>query len=145
MIETITAFYEQHQLLLGIVGGVSAIMFIASILSVPFLVSLIPADYFQYPDAYRIHHTFKHPFIRVMIISAKNIVGWFLVFAGIIMLILPGQGLLTIIMGLLLVNFPGKRKTEVFLITNQRILRSINWLRAKRNKEPLLTPDLSNE
>ena len=145
MIETITAFYEQHQLLLGIVGGVSAIMFIASILSVPFLVSLIPADYFQYPDAYRLHHTFKHPVVRVLIVSAKNIVGWCLVFAGIIMLILPGQGLLTIIMGLLLVNFPGKRKAEVFLITNQRILRSINWLRAKRNKEPLLTPDLSNE
>ncbi|MBT8119419.1 MAG: PGPGW domain-containing protein [Gammaproteobacteria bacterium] len=145
MIEIITVFYEEHQFALGIIGGVSAIMFIASILSVPFLVSLIPTDYFQYPDAYSLHHTFKHPVIRFFIISIKNIVGWLLFFAGIIMLILPGQGVVTIIMGLLLVNFPGKRKAEFKLISNQRILRSINWLRAKRNKEPLLTAGLSNE
>lgn len=140
MIETITALYEEHEIALGIIAASSAIMFFASILSLPFLVSLIPADYFQYPDPYKQHHSFRHPVIRVLILSIKNIVGWLLIIAGIIMLVLPGQGLLTMIMGVLLINFPGKRKVECRLVSNQRILGSINWLRAKRNKEPLLAP-----
>lgn len=141
MIETITTLYEEHHYLLGIVAAISVIMFIASILSLPFLVSLIPTDYFQYPEPYRQHHSFKHPLVRVLIVSAKNTVGWLLIIAGIIMLLLPGQGMITIIMGLLLINFPGKRKAECKLMCNQKILRAINWLRAKRNKEPLLTPE----
>jgi UPF0716 family protein affecting phage T7 exclusion len=71
----------------------------------------------------------------------KNITGLVLIIAGIIMLVLPGQGLITLTMGLLFINFPGKRKLECKLISNQKVLRSINWLRAKRNKEPLLVPE----
>ena len=139
--DTITTLYEQHQVLLGVVGILSASMFVASILSLPFLVSLIPTDYFQSHEPYRMRHTYKHPVIRLLILGLKNIAGWTLIVAGIIMLVLPGQGLITIAMGLLFINFPGKRKLECNLISNQKILRSINWLRAKRNKEPLLTPE----
>jgi hypothetical protein len=141
MIETITAFYEEYQLVLGMLAGLSVIMFFASILSLPFLVSLIPADYFQYAEPYRVHHTFKHPVIRLSIISVKNILGWLLIITGVIMLVLPGQGLITMIAGLLLINFPGKRKVERKLVSNPRVLHSINWLRAKYNKEPLLAPE----
>ena len=139
--DTITTLYEQHQLLLGVLGILSAIMFVASILSLPFLVSLIPTDYFQSHESYRKRHRYKHPVIRLLILGLKNITGLVLIIAGIIMLVLPGQGLITLTMGLLFINFPGKRKLECKLISNQKILRSINWLRAKRNKEPLLTPE----
>jgi len=139
--ETITTLYEQHQVLLGVVGILSAIIFVASILSLPFLVSLIPTDYFQSHEPYRKRHKYKHPVIRLLILALKNITGWLLIIAGIIMLVLPGQGLITLTMGLLFINFPGKRKLECTLISNQKILRSINWLRAKRNREPLLAPE----
>ena len=141
MIETITAFFEEYHLELGMLAGFSVIMFFASILSLPFLVSFIPTDYFQYAEPYRVHHTFKHPVIRLCIIIAKNILGWLLIITGAILLILPGQGLITIIAGLLLINFPGKRKVERKLVSNHRVLHVINWLRAKRNKEPLLAPE----
>jgi len=126
---------------MGMLAGFSVIIFFASILSLPFLVSFIPTDYFQYAEPYRIHHSFKHPVIRLSIIIAKNILGWLLIITGAILFILPGQGLITIIAGLLLINFPGKRKVERKLISNHRVLHVINWLRAKRNKEPLLAPE----
>lgn len=141
MIESIIAFQEEHQAILGIVAGLSVFMFIASILSLPYLVSLIPDDYFQHPEPYRLYHQYKHPVIRLVIILAKNILGWLLIVAGIIMLVLPGQGLLTLVLGLMLINFPGKRAVECKLVSNKKILRAINWLRAKRDKSPLLVPD----
>ena len=141
MIESITIFFEEHRLVLGMFAGFSVIMFFASILSLPFLVSFIPTDYFQYAEPYRVHHTFKHPVIRLSIIITKNILGWLLIITGAILLVLPGQGLITIIVGLLLINFPGKRNVERKLVSNKKVLHVINWLRKKRNKEPLLVPE----
>ena len=141
MIESITIFFEEHHLVLGMFAGFSVIMFFASILSLPFLVSFIPTDYFQYAEPYRVRHTFKHPVIRLSIIIAKNILGWLLIITGAILLILPGQGLITLIAGLILINFPGKRKVERKLVSIPRVLHVINWLRSKRNKAPLLAPE----
>ena len=141
MIETITTFYEESQMELGMIAGFSVVMFFASILSLPFLLSFIPPDYFQYAEPYRVHHTFKHPLVRLSIIIAKNILGWLLIITGAILLILPGQGLITLVAGMLLINFPGKRKVERKLVSNHSVLHAINWLRAKRNKEPLLAPE----
>ena len=134
MIETITALYEEYQVYLGLAAGISAAMFVASILSLPFLVSLIPVDYFQYAEPYKAHHEFKHPVVRLTMVSVKNIMGWLLVIAGIIMLVLPGQGLVTTVAGLLLINFPGKRKLERKLVSNDSVLRTINWLRQRRTQ-----------
>ena len=53
------------------------------------------------------------------------------------MLILPGQGLFTIIIGLLLSNYPGKYKIEKKVIGIPSVLKSINWLRKKTNKPPI--------
>lgn len=141
MIETITSFHNEHQAVLGIIAGLSALMLVASILGLPYLVSLIPTDYYQSTEPYRSRHEFKHPVLRLSIIVSKNILGWFMVVMGIIMLVLPGQGLITLAFGLMLIDFPGKRIVECWLIGNPRILRAINWLRAKRGREPLLPPE----
>ena len=60
-----------------------------------------------------------------------------LLFAGIIMLVTPGQGIVTIVLGLFLMEFPGKRKLEVKLIHNDVTFKTLNWLRDKANKPPL--------
>jgi uncharacterized membrane protein SpoIIM required for sporulation len=141
MIETITTFHEQHQAALGIITGASVLMLLASVLSLPYLVSLIPADYFQYATPYRMQHQFKHPLLRLLVIIIKNILGWILIIAGLILLVLPGQGLITLALGLILINFPGKRTVECKLIGHHKVLAAINWIRARRGKEPLLSPE----
>ena len=117
-------------------GVVSSIIFIVSLLSIGWLVSLIPNDYF----INRKESKFKLNYPVAWIISAiiKNIFGYILILGGILMLILPGQGLLTIFIGLMLSNYPGKYSIEKKIIATPKILKSINWLRKKSDEPPLI-------
>jgi hypothetical protein len=72
-----------------------------------------------------------------LIVVFKNIIGYSLILGGIMMLVLPGQGVFTIIIGLMLSNYPGKYVIEKKFIAIPAILKSINWLRAKSNAPPL--------
>jgi hypothetical protein len=71
------------------------------------------------------------------LLIAKNAFGAILLLGGIIMLFVPGQGLLTIAMGLLLLDYPGKFHLEQRLASNAKILNGLNWLRAKAGTAPL--------
>ncbi len=52
------------------------------------------------------------------------------------MLFLPGQGLLTMLLGILFIDFPGKHRLEQKLIQHPKILRTINTFREKAGKPP---------
>lgn len=56
------------------------------------------------------------------------------------MLFLPGQGILAMLMGLMLLDFPRKRHAELWLIRKPRIHATVNWIRAKTNHPPLEIP-----
>ena len=56
-----------------------------------------------------------------------------------IMLILPGQGLLTMMVGLVLSDYPGKKAFEKKIIASEPILKTINWSRKKSGVKPLIT------
>ncbi len=66
--------------------------------------------------------------------------GLVLVLAGLAMLVLPGQGLLTLVIGLGLLNFPGKSSLIRRLLGQNKVLGTINRLRARVKKEPLAAP-----
>ena len=53
------------------------------------------------------------------------------------MLVLPGQGLLTIVTGFLFLDYPGKYKLERKIVSTPIILKGLNWIRSKSNKPPL--------
>jgi hypothetical protein len=77
-------------------------------------------------------------FARWGAVIGKNLVGLMLIVAGIAMLIGPGQGILTILIGLILVDIPGKRPIEAKLIQRPNVLYAVNKLRKKYNKPPLI-------
>ena len=60
---------------------------------------------------------------------------------GILMIFMPGQGLLTILMGLALLNFPGKRSAELALARYPPVRKALDWIRQKANKPPFQIPD----
>ncbi len=76
-------------------------------------------------------------YLQCLFVVCKNVFGLILVLAGLAMLILPGQGLLTIFVGLLLMNFPGKFSLERRIIRYTPIFRTINWIRQRQNIPPL--------
>lgn len=69
---------------------------------------------------------------------AKIILGLCLLVCGILMLVLPGQGLITIVIALSLLPFPGKNKMEQNLLSRKSVRSSLNWIRIKANKEPFV-------
>ena len=85
----------------------SVFMFVGTLVAIPIILMRLPADYFdiRIPRPWMENH---HPVLRVIGHIVKNMVGAIFLFAGLLMLFLPGQGVLTMLIGLSLVEFPGK-------------------------------------
>jgi len=117
--------------------GLFLISFIGSIIVAGIVVVKIPENYFSshYQKDFLPNSSWL---TRWGAVIAKNIVGFILVIAGIIMLIGPGQGVLTILIGLIMMDIPGKRPLEARIIKRPTILAAVNDLRAKYNKPPLI-------
>ncbi|MEM9301731.1 MAG: PGPGW domain-containing protein [Pseudomonadota bacterium] len=129
-----------QDVLWGLAVG-SAVMFVGSLLTVPWLVARIPADYFVLTERHRIAALAHRPLLRGVLRILANALGIILILAGIAMLVLPGQGILTIIMGLVLTDFPGKYRFERWLVSFEAVHRPINALRHRAGRQPLLLPD----
>lgn len=116
----------------------SLITFFISLSVVPYLLIRIPSDYFSHRKRQRSLVSNHNPVLRIVFIIGKNVIGYVFIVLGIAMLFLPGQGLLTVLLGIILIDFPGKYKFERWLVLRKHVLRSINWLRQRSNREPLL-------
>ena len=79
--------------------------------------------------------------MKVVLCILRNLVGYLLIGLGVILTLpgVPGQGLLTILMGVLLIDFPGKHRAEWWLLTRRGVLKTVNKLRARVGRPPLLT------
>ena len=137
----IELFYS-YASILPLVGAVSAVIFIISLLSLPWLAAKIPQDYFLYSQRQpSLWQTKARPILRLLLIVVKNLLGCILLAGGFLMLFIPGQGLLTIFMGLVLIDYPKKFAFEKKLVTIPAILKGLNWLRKKADKPPLNVGD----
>tara|TARA_B100001094_G_C18131523_1_gene772557 strand:- start:1198 stop:1563 length:366 start_codon:yes stop_codon:yes gene_type:complete len=114
---------------------ISLFVFIFSLVSIKWLVALIPTNYFVKKNNSKSKK--EYSFLWLLSIVFKNIIGYTLILGGILMLVLPGQGLFTIFIGLVLSNYPGKYNIERKFISIPSVLRTVNWLRKKSNKAPL--------
>jgi hypothetical protein len=102
------------------------------------VVLCLPPDYFSRP---RSTWSEQRPWLYWAIVIGKNLLGIVLIILGIVMLVLPGQGLLTILIGLMLLSVPGKRKLTAGLIRRSGMLSSVNRWRAKFGRPPLALPN----
>lgn len=123
--------------LLGVV--LFLITFIGSLGLVSLILIKLPADYFcSHYD--RQIWSGRAPALRITAALGKNILGVMLIILGIIMSLpgVPGQGLLTILLGIMLVDFPGKDRLERKLLHRPAVRNSIDKLRARFGKPPLV-------
>lgn len=129
---------QTHETVLWSLVATSVIMLIATLIIVPLLVVRIPSYYFAHRKRRRSPWVDQHPVVRWVLLTAKNMLGYVFVVVGVAMLVLPGQGILTILAGIMLLNFPGKYKLERWVVTRRPVLRSINWLRRRAERAPLV-------
>ena len=116
----------------------SIVGFVIGIMLVPVLVSWIPPDYFSHRKRHVIDRRF--PITSLVFLAVKNLIGAVLVFLGLLLLFLPGQGILTLLLGLMIMNYPGKFALERWLVMRPKVLPAINWLRERRDHLPLIDP-----
>lgn len=111
--------------------------FFGTLLIVPWLVVRMPADYFHADYRPVLLWSALHPVLRLLVVVGKNLLGVLLFLMGVAMLVLPGQGLLTMLIGLLLTDFPGKYRFERWLVQRAPVLRAVNWLRQRAGRPAL--------
>jgi len=111
----------------------SLVMFVASLIAVPLIIARAPRDYFTNETSARSRSSLP---LKVL----KNIVGLVLLLAGVLMLLLPGQGILTLIVGLAMLDVPGKHAFLVRLAKRQSVMKALNYVRKKAKREPFDAP-----
>jgi hypothetical protein len=131
-----------HETLLWWVGALSIVMFIGTLVVLPMIVAHLPANYFTRDQRPPGGHTPART-LRLLGFVGKNLLGIVLILAGVAMLVLPGQGMLMILIGLLLMDFPGKRALEQRLVQQPSVWQAINWIRAKAHQPALQRPGAS--
>jgi hypothetical protein len=121
---------------------VGASIFLASFLVNLGIVSAIlvklPADHFSKSRKTKFWAG-PRPAIHAAKVIGKNIAGVLLVALGIVLSLpgVPGQGLLTVLLGIMLLDFPGRHRLEQKLLSKPSIVNTINRLRERFGKPPL--------
>ncbi|MDC0407861.1 MAG: PGPGW domain-containing protein [Gammaproteobacteria bacterium] len=133
MLETLIQYLDQYEELFIMIGVISAAVFILTLLLTPYLLGLMPVDYFSSKRKHAIEIKSVWDFVKFIL---TTVIGIFLVLAGIIMLVTPGQGVISILLGLFLMEFPGKRELELKFIKHTPTYKTLNWLRHKAGKPP---------
>jgi len=138
LLDQLLVFFDAYGLWVAIS---SVVMFVISLASMPFIVAQIPVDYFTHHGRHRMSQSNHHPIIQLLLAGLKNMLGAILLAAGFIMLFTPGQGLLSILFGLMIMNYPGKYQLECWIIRKPLIFNAVNTMREKQDREPLLPPE----
>ncbi len=121
---------------------IGAAIFVGSFLLNLAIVSAIlvklPADHFSKNRKTKFWDG-PNPALHAAKMIGKNIAGVLLVALGVVLSLpgVPGQGLLTILLGVMLLDFPGRDRLEQKLLSRPTIVNSIDKLRARFGKPPL--------
>lgn len=134
-IQGIALWVKVHFMEIAILSGITLI---GSFVSIVAFIIYLPADYFTREKHVSI---VSNPVFRILLRILKNIFGVIALLVGIVMLIGPGQGFFTILVGVILCDFPSKRKVERKLIARPLVLTTANKIRARFNRTPILFYD----
>jgi putative transmembrane protein PGPGW len=128
-----------HGATTGAIVVSAALSMVGSAALMVYVIARMSPDYFVAPPSERSWRS-RHPVLRIASRVAKNLAGAALVIVGIAMLVLPGQGALTILAGIFLLEFPGKRQLELRLVSKRPVHGTINWIRSRVGRPPLILP-----
>jgi hypothetical protein len=116
---------------LALAVGVPTLTFLFGVAVVLWL----PADYF----VRSIPPPKRHPVLQVTARILKNVLGWFMIPLGIFMALplVPGPGLVFILIGVSLADFPGKQRLEERMLAYPPVLHAVNRMRQRHGRLPL--------
>ena len=119
MIDLIQSVPANESLLL-VLGIISVLFFIITLTVIPWLILQIPEDYFTEEKRHPLLNEMHHPVVKIILLILKNLAGAFF-----------------LLLGIVLIDFPGKYKLQRWFVQHKSILHSVNWLRKKGNRPPI--------
>ncbi len=131
---------REYQDLLEWLAGLSLLMFVVTLVVFPLVIIFLPENYFVRDQRDPAHQKRQHPAVWLTLAVLKNILGVVLILAGVAMLVLPGQGLLAVLLGATLVNFPGKFALERRLVSRPTVAGTLNRIREAAGRKSLKLP-----
>ncbi len=138
MLPEIQTWITGHQQLIEQIGQLSLVVLVITVIALPIVVAKLPQDYFISEKREPAMDTRKHPLFWGLLTLLKNLVGLVLILAGIIMLVLPGQGTVTILIGLAISNFPGKYTIERKIACQPAVGTTLNKIRKLTGSSTLM-------
>lgn len=137
LLAVVFAFITLRSVLLGVL--IFVVTFSINLAIVSIILVKIPATYFKKNHSREFWKN-RSPAVRLLGVILKNALGVLLVALGVVLSLpgVPGQGLITILLGIMLLDFPGRRKLETKLLSKPAILNTINKLRRKFGKPKLM-------
>ena len=141
MIDSIVHWIKTHPLFVISITIFSLILLAFSIFMIPVLIVNLPSDYFKKQKKQMWPGVIQSA-LYVIYLILKNLVGVVLILLGLIMLAIPRPGLITLLIGLVIIDFPGERKLLVFILRKTNAIKVMNWLRQKNNKPPFELPEI---
>ena len=113
--------------------------FFGTVAIAAFVLVRLPPDYFD-PGVERPFMLDRPWPLRWGGLFVKNVLGVLVVAIGVVLSLpgLPGQGFLMILLGLMLVDIPGKRAIVHRVARIPRVIATINKFRARYGKAPLI-------
>ena len=130
-----------HPVLVAQLVLVSLALAVVYAVGVFFAVVHMSPDYFTHKTPAEATWRRRHPLLRQLFRGLKNVAGGGLILLGLAMLVLPGQGILTILIGLTFLDFPGKRRLEIWLVKRPSIRRRLDRVREKAGRPRLILPN----
>ena len=141
MFQTLLDTLSAHENLLWVLGLGSIVLLVGTAALIPWLITVLPADFFARKSDSAADGRGRRSPGSLAVAVLRNLLGVVLLVAGFIMLFIPGQGLLTMLIGVALIDFPGKRALLLRMVRNPRVFDAANRIRRWAHKPEFISPE----
>jgi len=135
MPELLATWLSQNTSILAALAAFSFLLLTTSLLATPWVLARLPANYFSKPPSVK-----PRSARRLCKSVIKTILGGLMILTGLAMMITPGPGLVCLVLGMALCEFPGKHRLLKSVIRRPSVFSTLNWLRRKARKPPFVLP-----
>ncbi|NND92371.1 MAG: hypothetical protein HKN42_16040 [Granulosicoccus sp.] len=133
---TLLSWLSENSLVVSSLASGSVVLLALTVLAIPRVVSHLPADYLLN----RLDQPLRRDVPSLMFSGLRAILGLFIVCLGLIMMVTPGPGVIMLLLGLSVAQFPGKHRLLIYLATRPQVFKSLNWMRQRHAREPFRHP-----